>query len=45
MLLDYLWDRISTHAPHVGSDSKGQKTVLGQKKFQSTLPIRGATGV
>ena len=35
---------ISIHAPHTGSDGYASVMMHTQKKFQSTLPIRGATG-
>ena len=35
--------RISIRAPHAGSDCKGFKTAEYKLKFQSALPMRGAT--
>ena len=34
---------ISIHAPRTGSDTKRLEALEGRKKFQSTLPARGAT--
>ena len=34
---------ISIHAPRVGSDSEGRTRLFATKKFQSTLPVWGAT--
>ena len=34
---------ISIHTPHAGSDNAVEGIDLGDKKFQSTLPMRGAT--
>ena len=34
---------ISIHAPRTGSDAWGFQRVTPTKKFQSTLPARGAT--
>ena len=34
---------ISIHTPHAGSDADGDVTLSGFPKFQSTLPMRGAT--
>ena len=36
-------DIISIHAPRVGSDDRERLTSRRQKKFQSTLPVWGAT--
>ena len=36
-------DGISIHAPRTGSDTKHFYNVAGSRKFQSTLPARGAT--
>ena len=36
--------RISIHAPHAGSDSRVSNRLIFVE-FQSTLPMRGATGV
>ena len=36
---------ISIHAPLTGSDLIRVKILPGQKIFQSTLPLRGATGM
>ncbi len=35
--------KISIHAPHAGSDQIVQRYQAVQEKFQSTLPMRGAT--
>ena len=34
---------ISIHTPHAGSDSPGRDPGADQKRFQSTLPMRGVT--
>ena len=34
---------ISTHAPRTGSDSMWTKTATSERRFQPTLPARGAT--
>ena len=34
---------ISIHAPRTGSDGRGASAAVGQARFQSTLPARGAT--
>ena len=34
---------ISIHAPRTGSDYRQLKTIYKQRRFQSTLPARGAT--
>ena len=36
--------RISIHAPREGSDTSSWKSVFPLRGFQSTLPVRGATG-
>ena len=36
--------RISIHAPLTGSDVFGLSSIQATDKFQSTLPLRGATG-
>ena len=36
---------ISIHAPHTGRDLSGAATSLSSVAFQSTRPIRGATGI
>ena len=40
-----MWRRlpISIHTPHAGSDVKDGRAIIKWKKFQSTLPMRGAT--
>ena len=35
---------ISIHTPHAGSDSKCKNSCQNDPEFQSTLPMRGATG-
>ena len=35
---------ISIHAPREGSDRRRGSDTLYKKEFQSTLPVRGATG-
>ena len=37
------WADISIHAPHAGSDKQDQEELMRRCKFQSTLPMRGAT--
>ena len=34
---------ISIHAPRVGSDQRARKVLANLRKFQSTLPVWGAT--
>ena len=42
--IDYaLNDRISIHAPRAGSDAEAGLILTQVRKFQSTLPVRGAT--
>ena len=36
-------DKISIHAPRAGSDLIRQYSLFGRGRFQSTLPVRGAT--
>ena len=43
MFLLILNGSISIHAPREGSDNRGHLERLGFYKFQSTLPVRGAT--
>ena len=38
-------EAISIHAPRTGSDAHRAKRVMPHRRFQSTLPARGATGV
>ena len=40
----YLTSRISIHTPHAGSDIIKLYLVFNYLRFQSTLPMRGATG-
>ena len=35
--------RISIHAPRTGSDTRFSKYFASRRRFQSTLPARGAT--
>ena len=37
-------ERISIHAPREGSDAWGDAYACLRGEFQSTLPVRGATG-
>ncbi len=40
MLLDYLWDWISTHAPHAGSDTTSIRPMAACPNFNSRSPCR-----
>ena len=41
----YLDTIISIHAPGKGSDGVGSDGSMPQEKFQSTLPVKGATKI
>ena len=44
MALYVLWrNRISIHAPRAGSDQIPDGALRARQRFQSTLPVRGAT--
>ena len=38
------WILISIHAPRAGSDKRDFQLFMKRLRFQSTLPVRGATG-